>query len=434
MPRVATCKDCGAQFKVPDSTTATRAKCKKCGGVLEIPPADGGAPAAKAPAKKAAPAARKAAAKAPAKAAAKAPAKAGGAPTASKKPRPGAKAGAKTGGKAKAAGRSGGARKAGGRAKGGAKRGGRGGGEKEGSKTGLIVGIVAAVVILGGAGWYFTQGGDTPTDTSTTTDTASTDTASTDTGATDTGASTDTGSDVGGAEEVVKAPAAPAADSGGDAAADPVDVLATGGGDTGSDTGTPAADLAAAGGGADDMAKAPAPAAEKAPPAAKPVETKADLPDEPLPTLIAFEELPPVLGGDAADLAEWTATIKELYLDNGGATGRKRKGLLGKVRDLDPVDSVPAYLNALNGTDIADELTVKAVFTMVRDWQDKVARKPQFSFPADVNRMDVKTQNLRVKVLEGWYEWWTKSRASGQDQEKLDGYRLMVEEAIQARG
>lgn len=392
MPRVATCKDCGARFKVPDSTTATRAKCKTCGGVLEIPPADGAAPAAKAPGKagrKAAPAAKAA----PKKAASARPAPAK--KTAASK-RSASKVSASSGGAA----RSGGARKGARKASGGGRKAAARGGSGSDSKTGLIVGIVVVVLIAGVGGWWFFGRDDA---TTTTPDTTSTTTAA------DIAAA--------GAEDAVappsfdKAPAPANADttSGDDDAGN--DSGASSGNDT---SGEPA------------LAKAPAPA----PPAAA---VDPDAPIEPLPTLIEFEPLEPALGSTAEELAEWTALITETYVEFGGATGKRRGKLLGQVRELDPVLSVPAYLNALNGVDIGEPTYVIAMYKMVDDWQKSVGYKPTFSFPADTTRMDASTQNLRVKVLNGWRGWWVDQRKAGQDQEKLDEYRLMVETALREK-
>ena len=154
---------------------------------------------------------------------------------------------------------------------------------------------------------------------------------------------------------------------------------------------------------------------------------------EPLPTLVAFDPLLPVIGHDDAELAEWTAALKELYFDHGGATGRRRQALLARVRALDPAASVPAFLNALSGCDLADPGSVRSVFALVRDWQEMVAHTPRFSFPGDVGRMDTATQNLRIQVLRAWHRWWTVERAGGRDAARLGDYRQAIQEAARRR-
>ncbi len=399
MTRVATCKDCGARFKVPESTTATRAKCKTCGGVLEIPPAE--TAAAPAPAKATAGESAKAAPK-------KATAPKRAAPvkkTAPAKAAPARKAGASS----KAAGRKAGGKSGGGARKGARKasgskaaRSGSSGGSGSDSKTGLMVGLVLLVVVLAGGGyWFFLRddGGSSTPDSSTT-------------------VADDTSGDNSAASDLESETAA---DGGNDTSSQPTE-------ETASET---AAKLADAEAGSDDSVgttgddaagKAPLPAKAPAAVAAAP-KADPDAPEEPLPTLIEFDALPPALGSTAEELDEWTVLIKELYIDFGGATPRRKKKLLPQVRDLDLALSVPAYLNALRGVDISEEGNVVSVYKMVDDWQKSVGFFPRFSFPADTTRMDTKTQNLRVKVLQGWNSWWVDSRKAGQDQDLLDEYR-----------
>lgn len=203
--RQGVCKDCDAQFKIPTSFAHDRAKCNQCGGTVEIEPAAAApekpaakpipakpAPVAKAKAeepsgekpmtmkekiiarKKAAAEAEAAAAAPAAKPAArkKPAAKAKPAPKAAAKPRAGARrskaantdegktAGRRAGGR-KAAGAKGGSRK-----RGGSKRGGddeeegsrRGRGRQQKKSPALAIVSVLAIVVAGGAGWYFTMG------------------------------------------------------------------------------------------------------------------------------------------------------------------------------------------------------------------------------------------------------------------------------------
>ena len=381
MPRVATCKDCSARFKVPDNTTATRAKCKKCGGVLEIPPA--------AEATQASPTAAPAKQTAPVK---KAPA-ARKAPTASKAPAKKAASSRTASTKRASSARKTNDRKSSRKASKRAPR-------ESDSKTGLIVGIAIVVIAVAGGGWWIFSGDDKPP-AKEIAEAAST------------------------AEETqTSAPAAekaPSPESSNNATL----------GEKAKEASLSTADSSSE---ESLKAKAPAKAPAKAKAPAAVAEAPQADPNEPLPTLIAFEDLPPTLGSTEDDLAEWTAMIKELYVDNfGGATGRRRKALLGKARELDPVLSVPAYINAVNGVDIGDEVFVIAMYNLVSDWQQSVGYIPTFSYPADTTRMDTKVQNLRVMVLNSWRDWWVNQRMAGQDQAKLDDYRILIERAVRPK-
>ncbi|MCB9899317.1 MAG: hypothetical protein H6825_15030 [Planctomycetes bacterium] len=388
MARVGTCKDCGARFKVPDSTTASRAKCAKCGGVVEIPAAEGAAPAAsgtpKAP--PARPAAPKAAAArtAPAKPGTKAPVRATGAAKAAVKAPAKAAAGAPSR-RGKTAEGASGARPGGRRASGGSRKGARAKGgdtEKKGAPVGLIVGIVLVIVIGGAAAWYFTQD-DAPPATP---------------------------------------PSEPTTSSATDEAADTA---------TGSET--PETDQAKAPAPADEPAKAPAPIEKATPPAAQ-ATGGSTVPDEPLPTKIEFEAFPPVVGTTQDQLDEWTALLKELYLDDGGALGRTRKKLQDREEaEIDAIDGIPAYLNAVNGIDFADTESVKGAYSLIAHWQDRVANTPTFYFDGDVSRMETEDQNKRVMAVRNWTDWWKGLRKSGQDKANLDDYRQKVEEKRAAK-
>ncbi|MFT5080127.1 MAG: hypothetical protein ACI84E_000782 [Planctomycetota bacterium] len=202
--RQGICKDCDAQFKIPASFAHDRAKCNQCGGTVEIEPA-AAAPAPKKPTAKPIPAKPAPAPKAKAteasgekpmtmkekiiarkKAAADAEAAAATPPAipvakakkpaakAAAKPRASARrgktadaeegktAGRRSGGR-KAAGAKGGSRKRGGSRRGGddeaeAEGGRRGRGKQEKKSPALAIVSVLALVVAGGAGWYFTMG------------------------------------------------------------------------------------------------------------------------------------------------------------------------------------------------------------------------------------------------------------------------------------
>ena len=159
--RLGTCSSCEAQYRVPATFKADKAKCKKCGGVVEIGPVVGEAPAAKpAPAKQpraARPAqgsksasgsgssrsSRSSGAKAKRK-----PAPAAAAPA--EKPAQGESVRSATEDAATRVRSSGGKGKS---SRSSSKRKGRKSKKKD-SKLGLVLGIVALLLIAGGGGWF----------------------------------------------------------------------------------------------------------------------------------------------------------------------------------------------------------------------------------------------------------------------------------------
>lgn len=382
MARVGTCKDCGARFKVPEATTATRAKCAKCGGVVEIPSVQA-APAASAAA---APATRPSVApsRTAAKLAASAPAP-GDAPVPTSSRRGAAsKAGSRSAGKS-------GARKAAGK---GRSRG--DGAEEKKSPMGMIVVVVVLVAALGGGAFFLLGGDDAPTATP---DSAQQG-ASGQPGGTDAAAAANLASPSGSS-----AASAPAASSS-------------------LTDGVNAPDSAAAAGTANtDPGVAPAPVAQAPAPAADASAGKSD-PAVPLSTVLEFELLKPLEGYSQEDLDNWTTLVRTLYVEFGGATGRERKRLKDQLEAISPIDAVPAYINALHGVDLAEDSAINGVFNLCKDWQDRVAQKPKFYFSGDVTDKSVERQNDRVIViLNQWIPWWLDKLSSPI---KMEDYRELV--------
>ncbi|MFT7462522.1 MAG: hypothetical protein ACI9EF_000862 [Pseudohongiellaceae bacterium] len=426
MARVASCNDCGAKFKVPETTQAARAKCPKCGGVVAIPPAGEAAPAA-APAAAAAPApkasvAPKAAAAAPRAAtpqAKRAAAPRAAAPTAA----PSRSAAPKAGAKAAATEKKSSARQGKGAARGGSRKA-KGKAEKTSSNTGMIVGLVVVVLIAAGAGWWFGFRDDGSTTTADTTAMGNESSANELDGAADTsaGAAMNTASKDGGemandSSGQAVAPGAASAMAGQSADADDSESGDAGSFDALAALTAPSA--TASGGDAPDVEQAPA--------AEKPV--KID-PAEPMDTLIQFDAFGPVEGVSQEDLDQWTAKLHELYIDGGGATGRTRKRLRAEVAEIDIIQITPAFLNAIIGVDLLETNSILGVFTMVKDWQTRVGSTPTFFFDGDVNATGIIDQNKRVTVVNLWVGWWD-GYASGKN--NLDDYRAKMEGRLKSK-
>jgi len=182
----------------------------------------------------------------------------------------------------------------------------------------------------------------------------------------------------------------------------------------------------------DSAAQAPAPTneLEQAPAPTATAKADPDKPEEPLPTLIEFEPFGPVEGTTAEQLAEWTEMLSELYIEYGGATGRTRKRLKAKVEAIDIIHATPAFLNAIIGADLARRDGILGIFTMVKDWQTRVASTPTFFFDGDTRATTVADQNKRVKVVKLWEQWW-RGYASGKND--LDAYREKMEKRVKQK-
>ncbi|GJM20375.1 MAG: hypothetical protein DHS20C15_02900 [Planctomycetota bacterium] len=407
MTRVATCQDCGARFKVPDSVTAKKSKCSKCGGVVEIPPVGGtsDAPsAAAAPAAKPPRAARPAAARKPSVAPARAakPARTAAAPAVKKaggKPAVTRASGGKAAGGKSAAAKSGRARsgaKSGARGSKGRSRGGASS-KSGGGSSSMMLWIVIVVLLLGGGGawWWLTQPEENASTDSTTA--SSSEAAAED--ATAEGSDNESATD--------SADSANSTDSADDAVA-LVDDKAQ----------APAAQAPAAQ--APAAADADAGSTEQAPAPAADAGALSD--SEPLPTVLSFEALPPVLGSTQEQVDEWTETIKEYYF-NPLLGQRDRKRLRPKIDELDGVDMIPAMFAALEGLDVDDSQAVVSLGSMLIEWKDKTAGKPTFGFNGTAGARSILDNNKRVTVLTNLYNYWVNTRGSGQDPTLLEDYR-----------
>jgi hypothetical protein len=139
--------------------------------------------------------------------------------------------------------------------------------------------------------------------------------------------------------------------------------------------------------------------------------------------LVLFEDLPPVAPMDAAELRSWTLTLRRVYFEPTASpayVGSARQRLEG----ADPVDLIPAYLNALLGCDLTRPDDVRATHALVVDFLERVAYFPAFSFPTvrddpELER-DPRTFQLRWVVLKAWRSWWVNRSATA---ESLADYR-----------
>lgn len=397
MSRVGTCKDCGARFKIPDAVKAATAKCSKCGGTVDIPPADPAppsAPPAAAPATSAGHAAPPAK-PVPASTTTPAPSKA---PPAAAPKRPqaaGAKAGATPAvrvgrGTARAKAE---APPAEGRAS-RRERGSRHEGDKP--KRLPLVPIVGGVVVVAAVigGWFAFGGDGTPQGSAA-------------------GAPSEAGADTEAASGAslpdADAPPAPGTTDVAPAAAEESAVA-------------PTAEAAAPEAVAAEAAPAAAPAPEP-PPSGKPdVETPRD-------PVIAIEPLPPVPGTTDEQLAEWSALVRELYLEDPSPKAMKK--LKAQLAELDIVDLTPAFVNAMNGLDMSDAIDIRNGGKLVDDWSHRQGRVLKFFFDLDASRVGQVDINKRVIVIEGWRTAFEKYV---NDPARLEKYRSDVAAALAAGG
>jgi hypothetical protein len=352
--RLGTCTSCKAQYKVPASFQADRAKCKSCGGVVQIAPANGAA----APAKPAAPAAAArpvparpvtAAPKPPPPPAAKPAApkaeekdsvRAAAAAAAERVRDAGRKGAAEAApaGKGKSSPRSGAKERAG-------KRGARG--DKEKSKAPMLAAVVVLLAAGGGGAWFLMRGGDEGPKAAETNDA------------------------VASAPAASTAEQAPAAEESAPAASEAPTEQA------------PAAEAATT-----DAQ----PAAEA--PAAKPADEDIDLsvyPDE--------GKLPGTSDEDWTSIQEWTAS----FLDaNAGAAGNRARGkLFERGRE-----AFPALLNAMKRLDFSTDDGFRAGDLAQRFLMD-VCNGQNFDWKYGTEPADVL---FNKKVVRSWIKAWEQGR------------------------
>lgn len=377
--RLGTCSSCNAQYKVPASFQADRAKCKSCGGVVEIGPVGGGAPAAAVkPAAKPAP--RPAdAPSAPARPVPARPVAAAPQPVSQAAPKPAPKplteekdsvraaanaaaervrdAGRKSAPAAAAADE--GESKSGSRKRSKAGAGaGRHTARKQKSKAPMLAAVVVLMVAGGGATWFLTRGDDTASQAA------------------------EKGTE-GAAESAPETPAAAPVET-----ATPTDGAA-------SAPQTPAEAGDAAG-------EAPALAAEEPPPA-KPADEDIDLgtfPDE--------SKLPGTSDEDWASIQTWTTN----FLDaNAGAAGnRARSKLFERGRE-----SFPALLNAMKRLDFSTDDGFRAGDLAQRFLMD-VCNGQNFDWRYGTAPTDV---IFNKKVVRSWIKAWEQGRETPKAWAKL---------------
>ncbi|MGQ0551834.1 MAG: hypothetical protein ACT4PU_01275 [Planctomycetota bacterium] len=232
--------------------------------------------------------------------------------------------------------------------------------------------------------------------------------------------------------------AGPAAPSAGDAnSASPDSASAAGEGETGSGSGgavpslvgTTEAGAAEQPSGSEPGALADQAAEVQAPEAqapAAPKKTAAVAPDDYNP-ILSFELVPPVPGTSAEDFALWSQLVRECYIES--PTPRRRKELKAQLAAIDVVDLIPAYINALHGLDMSDNIQARDAFDLVENAHVRLARTPTFYFP-DGGRMSRNDQWNRSANLDLWIDWYLKKI---QDPKALEEFRLLIAER-QAKG
>lgn len=374
--RLGICSSCNAQYKVPASFQADRAKCKSCGGVVAIGPVGGAAPepakpAAKAPAPAAAPAPKPAAPAVPAKPVPARPVAAKPAPKPVAEEKDSVRAAAQAAadrvreagkGAAAAAPAKAGARserasaKAGAgsksRSSAGSRRGGKGGKDAKKSKGPLLAVVGLLVVAGGGAAWFLTQGDDGGPQAAEKT------------------------------EQVAEAPEANEPEA-------PMDEPEAAAAETSAPEAAP---------------EAPA-EAEAETPAEKPAEAASALDDIDLSTFPDQEKLPGTSDEDWAQIQEWTATFFDA---SAGAAGTRARGkLLERSRE-----AFPAVLNAMKRLDFSTEDGFRAGDLGQRFLMD-VCGGRNFGWNYDKDENDARTPASVVfnkKVVRSWIKAWEQAR------------------------
>ncbi len=254
----------------------------------------------------------------------------------------------------------------------------RGGSKDSKSPLPMVLGIVALIAIAFGVWWFAFRDDGTAANTTDTTVATS-----------DDGTDTDAGTDAAAEAPAPAAAAAPAPDDANDG---------------------------------DDAAAAAAPAAAPAA-TAKPVD------DGPYDPVITFDEVPPVPGTTAEQVAAWQTLLHDTFLDP--PHPKVQKQMIAELEEIDIVDMTPAIMNSLRGLDISDSITIRDSYELVKWWQNRTANTPQFTWVGDATRTGQDDIDLKIKTINSLTGWWN---GYNNDAEKLDQLREKIADRLASQG
>jgi hypothetical protein len=123
---------------------------------------------------------------------------------------------------------------------------------------------------------------------------------------------------------------------------------------------------------------------------------------------VRFALLPPAPGTTTIQLADWTSLVREAFLDPVIAVRRSARD---RLAGLDPLDTTPAFLNALIGLDMAEVTDVMRASSLVRSWRERTGKTVDFDFPGHT-RTDEEDAARRLDTIDRWIEAWVARSGS----------------------
>jgi len=172
-------------------------------------------------------------------------------------------------------------------------------------------------------------------------------------------------------------------------------------------------------------ATAPAPAQAPPPAAAPPPVTVDKGPRDPV---VAIEPLPPTPNVSEEQAKAWAETVHAYFIE--GVPPRQASELKAKLDATDIIDITPQFINALNGLNMSDGIDIRNAGKLVRYWHDREGEKMHFAFDMVAENTSQDDVNKRVIVIEEWRRLW---KLKLDDPQKLQDFRMMVEERLQDR-
>jgi len=144
-------------------------------------------------------------------------------------------------------------------------------------------------------------------------------------------------------------------------------------------------------------------------------------PSEP-PSLFHFVPFEPTAGVAAADFAQWSEWLAERFL---GDPEEARQAELDELLSAAHiVDLTPAFINQVDGLDMADPDHVSRAGELTLSWFLAQEKYKQVVIDRNVDDMSSATIGARVTALKAWVRWWQRTL----ENETVERYRSRVDE------
>lgn len=157
-----------------------------------------------------------------------------------------------------------------------------------------------------------------------------------------------------------------------------------------------------------------APSDDSSPPAVPPAQ------------LIALEPAGPAPDTSAEQLAQWSGWVRERFLD-AELSSERREELDGLLREVHVLDLTPAFLNTLNGLDMAAADDVARGTALVDWWYREQGGLTTVFLDVSGGELSARAASNRVLAAQSWSRWWTRKTTSKDSFERL---RRRVDELL----